>query len=379
VAAQREWFEKDYYKVLGVAEAASQKDVTKAYRKLARQYHPDTNPNNAAAEERFKEISSAYDVLGDPDKRKEYDEVRRLGPMAGGFGGAGGPFGGGQNIRVEDLGDLGDLLGGLFGRGAGSTGGTGRRSARSAATRGDDLEAELHLAFDDAVNGATVAVSLVSDAVCSTCAGSGAKPGTPVSTCSRCNGRGLVEDNQGFFSFTQPCPQCRGRGQQVETPCVTCRGTGIERRPREVKVRVPSGVEDGQKIRLPGKGAPGRYGGDPGDLYVTVRVAPHPLYGRRGRDLTLAVPVTYPEAVLGTELTVPTLDGSLVTLRVPPGTRTGKTFRVKGRGVPAAAGQGDLLVTVDIAVPTNPSAAERDLLEKLRRLDDGSVRSHLTS
>lgn len=377
MAAQREWFEKDYYKVLGVAENATPKDLTKAYRKLARQYHPDTNPNDAKSEERFKEVSAAYDVLGDPEKRKEYDEVRRLGPGAAGFGGGGGgPFGG-QNIRVEDLGDLGDLLGGLFGRTPGGAG-AGRRSSRSTATRGDDLEAELHLSFVDAVNGATTPVHIVSDAACSVCSGSGAKPGSKVSTCSRCGGRGLVEDNQGFFSFTKPCDTCRGRGQVVDTPCSNCRGTGTERRPREVKVRVPAGVEDGQRIRLPGKGAPGRYGGDPGDLYVVVRVGPHTLFGRKGRDLTLTVPITYPEAVLGTDLAVPTLEGTPVTLRIPAGTRTGRTFRVKGRGVPAVAAHGDLLVTVEIAVPANPSATERELLEKLRRLDDGSLREHLT-
>jgi len=379
MTAQREWFEKDYYEILGVAEDASPKDITRAYRKLARKYHPDTNAGDPAAEAQFKEVSAAYDVIGDPEKRKEYDEVRRLGPAAGmgGGGGFGPGFPGGGTFRVEDLGDLGglgDLLGGMFGRGRRGRGGAGATAAR----RGADLEAELHLAFTDAVRGLTTTLTLTSDATCSTCHGSGAAPGTTPITCSRCGGRGVVDDNQGFFSFSQPCPKCGGRGTIVETPCPTCAGRGVERRPRDVKVRIPPGVEDGQRIRLPGRGEPGRNGGEPGDLYVKVFVGPHERFGRKGRDLTLTVPVTYAEATLGTELKVPTLDGPTVTLRIPPGTRHGRTFRVRGRGVATPKGTGDLLVTVEIAVPKNPSARERELLEELAKLDDGSLRAHLT-
>ena len=367
MAAAREWFEKDYYKVLGVSAGAEAKEITRAYRKLARQYHPDANPGDTEAEERFKELSSAYDVLGDPDKRQEYDEVRRMAPSGNLFGGAPGGFGGrgptGFRVRTDDAGDLGDLFSGLFGRTA-----PGRGEARSSALRGNDLEAELHLSFLDAVVGVTTTVNLVSQAPCSACEGSGAAAGTTPVVCDRCAGRGVLDDNQGFFSFSQPCAVCRGTGTKVEHPCGTCSGSGLERRPREVKVRIPAGVEDGQRIRLAGRGEPGRAGAPAGDLLVLVHVAAHEQFGRRGRDLTVTMPITYPEAVLGTELEVPVLTGSTLTLRVPAGTRSGRTFRVRGRGIDARQGAGDLLVTVEIIVPTNPSAHERKLLEDLARL-----------
>jgi molecular chaperone DnaJ len=378
MAPQREWFEKDYYRVLGVSDNASPKDIKSAYRKLSRQYHPDANPDDAAAEERFKEVSAAYDVVGDPEKRKEYDEVRKLGPMGGMFGGAGpgagGPGAGG--FRFEDVGDLGDVLGGLFGRGRrGAQGGPGRGTGPH---RGQDLEAELHLDFEDAVHGLTTTIHLTSDAACSTCHGSGARPGTTPQTCPQCQGRGVIDDNQGFFSFSQPCPNCAGQGYVIEDPCPTCRGTGVERRPREVKVRLPAGVADGQRIRLKGRGGPGRNGGPPGDLYVTARVGPHPVFGRRGDDLTLTLPVTYPEAALGADVRVPTLDGGSVKLRIPAGTRSGRTLRVKGKGVAARKKNGDLLVTVEVAVPQNMTDDERKAVEALAAATDGrSPRAHL--
>jgi molecular chaperone DnaJ len=367
MAPQREWLEKDYYKILGVPETATQKEITSAYRKLARQLHPDANPGDAQAEERFKEVSAAYDVIGDAEKRKEYDEVRRMGPMAGGFGGPGG---------FTFTGDISDILGGLFGRTT--------RSGRTTRTtggpqRGADLEAELHLGFVDAVKGVTTEVHVTSDAQCSTCHGTGAKPGTAPAVCSRCGGRGLLDENQGFFSFSQPCPSCAGRGRIITDPCTTCHGTGVERRPRRVKVRIPPGVADGQRIRLKGRGGSGRNGGPAGDLYVVVSVAEHPLFGRSGKHLTLTVPITYPEAVLGADIRVPTLDGEPVTLRIPPGTRSGKTFRVRGKGVaPAQGTPGDLLVTVEVAVPSKLSPAERTLVEELARVEpEASPRAHL--
>ena len=380
MAPQREWFEKDYYRVLGVSDTASQKDIKTAYRKLSRQYHPDANPDDAAAEERFKEVSAAYDVVGDAEKRKEYDEVRKLGPMGGMFGGAGGPGAGGPGaggFRFEDVGDLGDVLGGLFGRGRrrGAQGGPGRGTGPH---RGQDLEAELHLDFEDAVHGLTTTIHLTSDAACSTCHGSGARPGTTPSTCPQCQGRGVVDDNQGFFSFSQPCPNCAGQGYLIEDPCPTCQGTGVERRPREVKVRLPAGVADGQRIRLKGRGGPGRNGGPPGDLYVTARVRPHAVFGRRGDDLTLTLPVTYPEAALGADVRVPTLDGGSVKLRIPAGTRSGRTLRVKGKGVAGPKKTGDLLVTVEVAVPQNMTDDERKAVEALAAATDGrSPRAHL--
>lgn len=370
MAPQREWFEKDYYRVLGVADTASAKDIKSAYRKLSRQYHPDANSGDATAEERFKEISAAYDVVGDADRRKEYDEVRHLGPAAAGFPGGGG--GGGFNFQQQG-GDLGDLLGGLFNRQS-----QGRGGRRGGPHRGEDLETELHLTFDDAVTGVTTTVHLTSDAACSTCHGSGAKPGTAPKVCANCGGRGVTSDNQGLFSFSSPCQVCGGRGAVVDDPCPTCRGSGVERRPREVKVRIPAGVDDGQRIRLKGRGAPGRNGGPAGDLFVVVRTSMHALFRRKGRDLTLVVPITFPEAALGAEIRVPTLHGDPVTLRIPAGTTPGKTFRVKGRGVAAAAGTGDLLVTVDVAVPSELSTAERKAVEALQAASDGvSLRTHL--
>ncbi len=357
MTAQREWFEKDYYQVLGVSSTATEKEITKAYRKLAKQYHPDANPGS---EERFKEISAAHDVLGDPAKRKEYDEVRALGPMAAGFGAPGG-FGGGagNTFRVEDMGDMGDLFGGLFG-------GRGGRRQRGP-QRGADMETELHLDFADAIRGATVTVTLPTDARCHTCAGSGAAPGTGSRTCDRCGGRGSLDDNQGLFSLSTICPKCGGRGTLVESPCPTCHGTGTERKTRRVKVRVPAGVDDGQRIRVKGRGAPGQGMAPAGDLYVVVNVGKHPVFGRRGRNLTLTVPLTFTDVALGTTLTVPTLDDP-VTLRVPAGTQPGTHLRVKGRGVPASGRGtkvGDLLVKVDVAIPRDLTDEQRSAVEAL--------------
>ena len=364
MTAQREWFEKDYYKVLGVAESATDKEITRAYRKLAKELHPDTNPGG---EDRFKEVSAAYDVLGDAERRKEYDEVRRMGPMAGGFAGGGGGFGGPSgfdpnNFRTGDMGDLGDILGGLFGRGR------GRR--QQAPQRGADIEAGLHLSFADAIRGITTSVNIPSDVACSTCRGSGAAPGTHVLTCQRCGGAGSVDDDQGMFSLSQPCPTCRGRGQVVETPCGSCHGTGREASTRSVKVRIPSGVEDGQRIRVKGRGAPGQATAPPGDLYVVVHVGSDPRFGRRGRNLTTTASVSFPDAVLGSTVTVDTLDAP-VTLKVPAGTASGTTLRVRGRGVPEGTGKkarpaGDLLVKVEVLVPKVLTEDQRAAVEALR-------------
>lgn len=354
MTAQREWYEKDYYAVLGVAKDATSKEITKAYRKLARENHPDAKPGDAAAEERFKEISTAYDVLSDDAKRQEYDEVRRLGPMMGG---------GGTRFTTGDGGAFDDIFrmfsGGRARGGAGS--GVGPR-------RGSDLEASLALDFVDAVNGVTTTIHLTSDARCATCQGSGARPGSSPSMCTQCSGRGQIDDNQGFFSFSSPCPRCAGSGRVIEDPCGSCRGSGIEKRNREVKVRVPSGVSDGQRIRLQGKGTPGRNGGPSGDLFIVCRVTPHPMFGRDGSNLTVRVPVSFPEAVLGADIDVPTLEGDKVTLRIKPGTQPGSRHRVKGRGIKTAKSLGDLIVTVDVVVPTDPSDEERQAIEELARV-----------
>jgi molecular chaperone DnaJ len=371
MAPQREWFDTDYYKVLGVSDHATEKEITRAYRKLAKQYHPDANPG---AEDKFKEISAAYDVLGDAEKRKEYDEIRRLGPLAGGLGGFGRGNSGGQggnfNFRLDDL---GDIFGNLFG---GSRGRNQRTSTWAGARRGQDVEAELHLPFNEAINGVVTSVNVVTGAVCHTCGGSGSRPGSTPVTCPRCNGTGILNDNQGLFSLSSPCPDCRGRGLLVTDPCPTCGGSGIERGQRQVKVRIPPGVEGGQRIRVKGRGEPGENGGPPGDLYVTVHVERHPLFGRRAKNLTLKVPVTFAEAALGADITVPSLDGQ-VTLRLPPGTPSGKTFRVKGRGVKTANATGDLLVTVEVDVPKEMNDELRTAVETVNKAMPDSPRDRL--
>jgi molecular chaperone DnaJ len=373
MAAQREWYEKDYYKVLGVSDDATAKDITKAYRKLARGSHPDTHPGDDAAEERFKEVSSAYDVLGDDVKRKEYDEIRKLGPVGFPGGGAGGGPGG-FNFNVGSDG-LGDVLGQMFGRGRRG----GGPSAAAGPQRGADVEATLNLDFADAVKGLTTTLYLTSDAQCSTCNGSGAKPGTQPKVCSQCGGRGVVDDNQGFFSFSTPCRVCGGRGVTIPDPCPTCRGTGTERRPREVQARIPAGVADGQKIRLKGRGAPGRNGGPAGDLIVECHVTAHRMFGRDGNNLTVRVPVTFAEAALGGDIDVPTLDGPRVMLRLRPGTQPGSRHRVKGKGIVTAKAHGDLIVTVDVQVPAALTDDQRVAVEALAAATTVSPRTRSES
>jgi molecular chaperone DnaJ len=355
------WLEKDFYKVLGVPQNSAGDEIKRAYRRLARTHHPDRNPGDAAAEARMKEISEAYAVLSDPKKRSEYDEMRRLarsGFRSGGFRRG--------SVPVEDLPfDLSEMFGGLFG------------GARGAASRGADLETEVRLSFDDALAGVTVPVLLPRDVVCETCGGSGAAPGSSAKRCEECHGTGVVGEDQGLFSFQRPCGRCGGSGRVVESPCPACRGEGAVRRREEIKVRIPAGVQNGARIRARGRGSSGSRGGAAGDLYVVVRVGEHPIFGRRGADLTLELPVTFAEAALGAEIKVPTL-GEPVTLRIPAGTQTGRTFRVRGRGAPKAkGGTGDLLVTARLVVPEKLSSKERELVRKLAETQTGSPREHL--
>jgi molecular chaperone DnaJ len=372
----RDWVEKDFYKVLGVPDTATAEEIKKAYRKLAQTHHPDANPGDEAAEERFKEVSEAYATLSDPEQRKEYDQVRRLAATGGfqGFGGQqGGGFGGfgGQQVRMEDL---QDLLGGAGG--FGDLFGFGQRS-RGGPAQGADMVTELTIGFEDAAFGVTTEVSIEGAAACSRCHGSGAEPGTAVTTCPTCGGRGVVAQNQGFFSFSQPCPQCGGSGRLIEEKCTQCRGSGTENRRRNVKLRVPAGVKDGTTLRLRGKGAPGSLGGPSGDLLVRIRVAPSTTFGRKDNDLTLKVPITYTEAALGTKIDVPTLNGG-VKVKIPAGTPSGKIFRVRGKGIaPERGRQGDLLVTVEVAVPKKVSKEEKRLLEELADHETEDIRSHL--
>ena len=389
----RDFIEKDYYAALGVPKDAEAAAIKKAYRKLARDLHPDKNPGNTEAETKFKEVSEAYDVLSDSKRRADYDEQRRLfgaggrpGGFPGGFSGAGG---GGQPFDINDLlgqtgaggraGGLGDLFGGLFGGAGGAGGGARARSqAASGPARGQDVETEATLSFDEAVLGVTVPLRMQSPGTCPTCAGSGAKPGTSPHTCPVCQGAGVTSRSQGAFAFSEPCRNCRGTGSVVDDPCPTCSGSGVTTQTRTITVRIPAGVKDGQRIRLAGKGAPGRRGGPAGDLFVVVHVAEHSLFGRKGDDLTLTVPITFAEAALGTTLTVPTLDGT-VSLKVPAGTASGRTLRVRGRGVPGKGKAGDLLVTLEVAVPVRLTAAQRKVIESLAEEMDEDPRPQITA
>jgi molecular chaperone DnaJ len=360
--SSKDWLEKDFYQVLGVPKTASTSEIKKAYRKLARQLHPDHNPGNVDAETRFKEVSEAYQVLSDEGKRKEYDEMRSLfGSGAFRRGAQQAPFdvsdlfGGNEDRRFGGA-SFSDLFGSIFSGGGGNP-------RRAGPARGRDVEAEVRLDFADSVYGATLPLTLRAPGVCDTCHGSGARPGTQPSTCPQCRGSGLVTRNQGSFSFSEPCRECQGVGTIVLEKCPECQGTGGVTKSRRLTVRIPPGVSDGQKIRLAGRGEPGVRGGPAGNLYVLVRVRPDQLFGRSGDNLTLTVPITFPEAVLGTDLRVPTLDGP-VTLRVPPGTPSGRTLRVRGKGVPHRdSSAGDLLVTVEVVVPGQLSKEARAALE----------------
>ncbi len=381
----KDYYEKDFYKELGVTKTASGDEIKKAYRKLARDLHPDKNPGNKQAEERFKAVSEAYDVLSDDTKRKEYDEARNL--MASGafrgFGGGAGPgTGGTAGFDMSDLfrnasqgaggmGGIGDLFGGLFNRGG--AGG----SPRPRPQKGADLETDVRIGFADAANGVTVPLGITERATCPTCHGIGARPGTMPRECPVCHGTGLTTRNQGSFAFSEPCANCHGTGSIIDDPCPTCHGERTVLQTRKLTTRIPAGVADGQRIKLAGKGEPGPGGGPNGDLYVVVHVTPHELFGRSGDNLTLTVPVTFPELALGTTLTVPTLTGS-VSLRVPAGTSNGRKFRVKGAGVTRKDVTGDLIVTVDVAVPQKLSSDAKAALEGFAKAQTADPREAIT-
>ena len=381
----KDYLEKDYYKVLGVPKTATADQIKQSYRKLARKYHPDANKGDRKAEERFKEISEAYNTLSDEKRRKEYDDARSLfggggfrvpgtggrpgtaGTGAGGFGGfdLGDLFGGGG--AEAGGGRIGDLLGGMFGNRGGGTPGPQTR-----ARRGADVETETALSFGEAVDGTTVPLHLTGEGPCPVCHGTGARAGTVPKVCPTCEGTGQSSRNLGNFAFSEPCQTCRGRGLVVEDPCPSCNGSGHATSTRTIQARIPAGVADGQRIKLRGKGAPGERGGPAGDLYVRVHVTPHPVFGRSGGNLTVTVPVTVPEAALGSEIKVPSLRGVPVTVRIPAGTPNGRTFRVRGKGVRRPDGTyGDLLVTVEVMVPKNVSTKGRQALEDLREATAG--------
>jgi molecular chaperone DnaJ len=343
------------YDTLEVKKGASEEEIKKAYRKLARKYHPDANGGDKSAEERFKEVQTAYDVLSDPEKRKQYD---RFGSQNGRPGPAAGP-----TVDFGDF-DIGDILGGLFGGTAQRT-----RATQRQPLRGNDVEAEVHLSFEDALRGAQAKVPVEMTVACHECGGTGARPGTAPVICPECNGRGVKAENQGLFAFSQPCPRCRGNGTVIEQPCANCHGSGRERRIKTYSVKIKPGVKDGTRIKLKGKGEAGQNGGPAGDLIVVTRVAESAVYERRGDNLVVEVPVSYAQATLGDKVEVPTPEG-LVSLKIPAGSEDGKLLRIKGRGAPKlnGSGKGDVLARVRIQVPKRVNKKERELLEELKKV-----------
>jgi molecular chaperone DnaJ len=367
----KDFLEKDYYKVLGVPKTAKPAEIKTSYRKLARKYHPDANKGNASAEERFKEISEAYNVLSDEKRRKEYDDARSLfggGGFRGPVGGQGGTAGGGFGFDLGDLlgtagGGAGDRIRDLFG---------GRATQQTRPRRGADVETETTLSFSDAIDGVTVALRLTGEGPCPVCRGTGAKAGTVPRVCPTCEGTGASSRNLGNFAFSEPCKTCRGRGLVVDDPCQECSGSGRAMSSRSIQVRIPAGVADGQRIKLKGKGGPGERGGPAGDLYVRVHVRPHPVFGRSGDNLTVTVPMTFSEAALGSEIKVPSHRGAPVTVRIPSGTPNGRTFRVRGKGARRKDGtNGDLLVAVEVQVPKDVTGQAKAALEDLRAATAG--------
>jgi molecular chaperone DnaJ len=351
----------ELYKTLGVSKKATDEEIKKAYRKLAREYHPDRNPGDAEAEERFKEISAAYDVLSDPEKRKEYD----AGPAFGGFGAGQNPFGQGAGGAAGF--DFGDIFSSVFSRGGG-------RRGQPEQVRGRDLETEVQLSFDQAINGTQISVTVPKSSRCTTCHGSGAKPGTAPTTCPRCEGRGVEAQGQGFFSISQPCPQCGGAGQIIEDPCPTCGGSGLTQQSKRYKVNVPAGVKDGTRIRLAGKGEDGPRGGPAGDLYVTTRVASSPVFERLSDgNLEVTVPISVTEALRGGTIEVPTLEGTKK-IKVAPGTKHGTLQRLRGEGPPKAKGKGrgDIRYRLEIAIPAELSEEQSEAVDKLAEALNGS-------
>jgi molecular chaperone DnaJ len=364
------------YDTLGVKKGASAEEIKKAYRKLAAQYHPDKNPGDTSAEEKFKEVQNAYDTLSDPEKRKQYDtfggdgRARGFDPRNFDFGNAGS----GGNFTINDLGDLGDLFGGLFGGRAGRGG-----TRRAQPERGADIEVPVSVSFEDSLRGLETKIPVQVTTACRECGGTGAEPGTSPIICPQCNGRGVIAESQGLFALSEPCPRCRGNGTVVEQPCRHCKGTGREVRTKTYTVKIPAGVKDGTRIRLKGKGELGEGGGPAGDLFVVTRVQPSKLFQRRGNDLVVDVPVTYAEAALGATVEVPTPYGDRVSLKVPAGTQDGRQLRIRGHGAPKlkGGGKGDLIARLRVTVPKKLTKKEREALEELQKVSRENPREEL--
>jgi molecular chaperone DnaJ len=358
----------DPYKVLGVPKNASEAEIKKAYRKLARQWHPDQNSGNTQAEEKFKEVQEAYDTVGDPKKRKEFDSGGGFANMFGGGAGGANPFSGG-GVRFDNLGNLGDMFGGMFGGG-------GRQRTR--VERGRDLEANVSIGFDQSIKGTEVSVSVPRDEQCPTCHGNGAAPGTQPTTCPRCEGRGVETIGRGTFSMSQPCSRCGGSGTIVETPCPTCHGDGIVSKTRKYRVKIPAGVREGARIRVAGKGEPGVNGGAAGDMFVLVHVADSPIFRRKGENLEVTVPITVVEAIRGATIEVPTLDGTK-SIKVPAATKPGTIIRLAGEGAPHAkgSGHGDIHYRIEVVIPDELNKEQRDAVDDLASVMNGNPREAL--
>ncbi|HJU88596.1 MAG TPA: molecular chaperone DnaJ [Gemmatimonadaceae bacterium] len=368
---------KDFYSVLGVSASASQDEIKKAYRRLAKKYHPDANQGDAKAAERFKEISEAYNVLGDEGKRKQYDEMRRYGAFAGfdprggrpgsTAGGPGGGPGAGGSFRFEDfdiggLGGLGDLFSSMFGGARGGPAGAGGRGRAS--ERGQSVELTLEIPFRVAAQGGKVPVEVELTEECATCHGSGAAPGASLKTCPECSGRGVISFGQGGFAVNRPCPMCLGRGQIPSERCPTCNGAGETRVRKKITITVPEGTDTGTRLRLTGQGGKGQNGGPAGDLLITFQVQPDRFFRRDGQDIVAPVPINIAQATLGSKVSVKTLDGKKVTIRIPPGTPSGKRFRVRGQGINKNGTRGDLIVEVSIVVPDKLTPEQEQMMKE---------------
>lgn len=356
----------DLYEILGVTKDADEKEIKRAYRKLAKEFHPDRNPDNPDAEERFKQISTAYEVLSDPQKRDAYD---RYGSTNGNpYANAG--FGGGG--QAQGFGDLFDMLNSVFGGGFG--GGGAGFGGRTRGRRGADYQMEIDITYQEVANGGKQEVEIPSYSECDTCHGSGAKPGTKPQTCTMCAGAGVVRTQQGFFTMQRECPRCNGEGTIIADPCKSCHGKGFNESTETLEVEIPAGISDGQRMRWSGKGAPGEQGGPPGDLYVVVRLENHPLFEREGKNITCTMPISFAQAALGDKIDVPTLDGR-VNMTVPAGTQTGKTFRLRGKGFPGLddSSRGDQFVQVVVETPVNLNEEQRGLLKRFAELSGDDI------